>query len=128
MTVAGCRNDDSSCGTGKKLAAKIVEEVTGEAPAEPKDKDIGKPLDIQFTATDGTKVDLTKMKGKVVLIDFWATWCGPCVREPPNVKKAYTKLHPKGLRLWVFLWIQMKEGWRSLLRIRKCHGRNILMV
>ena len=37
---------------------------------------VGKPLDIQFTATDGTKVDLAKMKGKVVLIDFWATWCG----------------------------------------------------
>ena len=73
LTVAGCHNDDSACGTRKKLAPKIVEEVTGEAPAELKEKDIGKPLAIQFTATDGTKVNLTKMKGKVVLIDFWAT-------------------------------------------------------
>ena len=58
-----------------------------------------KPLELKFTAVDGREVDLAKMRGKVVLIDFWATWCGPCVAELPNVLKAYTELHPKGFEI-----------------------------
>jgi thiol-disulfide isomerase/thioredoxin len=60
---------------------------------------VGRPLNLQFTAVDGRSVDLAKFKGKVVLLDFWATWCPPCLAEVPNVKKTYDEFHPKGFEI-----------------------------
>lgn len=60
---------------------------------------LGKPLAVKFTAIDGREVDLARMAGKVVLLDFWATWCAPCMDELPNLKAAYEKLHPRGFEI-----------------------------
>ena len=57
------------------------------------------PIDIAFTAADGRVVDTKKLRGRVVLIDFWATWCGPCIAELPNVKKVYAEYHGKGFEV-----------------------------
>lgn len=55
----------------------------------------------EFTAPDanGNELALNDAKGKVTIIDFWASWCGPCRRENPNVVKVYEKYHDKGLEI-----------------------------
>ena len=58
-----------------------------------------RPLELAFTAVDGRQVDLKDLRGKVVLVDFWATWCGPCIAELPNIKKVYAELRAKGFEI-----------------------------
>ena len=57
---------------------------------------IGKPLPIEFKAADGRAVNLTTLSNKVVLVDFWATWCPGCVALSPTVKKLYDQYHTNG--------------------------------
>lgn len=51
--------------------------------------------EIELTDREGKTVKLSSLKGKLVLIDFWASWCGPCRRENPNLVEAYEKYKDK---------------------------------
>lgn len=60
---------------------------------------LGKPMPIWGAELNGKILDEKSLNGKVVLLDFWATWCGPCVAEFPHLKKLYEKYHSKGFEI-----------------------------
>lgn len=55
--------------------------------------------DFEFATVDGEKMELSDFRGRYVLLDFWATWCRPCVEELPHIKAVYDRYHNKGLEV-----------------------------
>ena len=72
----------------------------------------------EFTQPDveGRNVSLTSYKGKYVLVDFWASWCGPCRAENPNVVKAYSKFRDKGFDILGVSLDEKKDKWQAAIQ------------
>ena len=79
-------------------------------------QDINKAPDFTLQALNDSSYILSKMEGKVVLINFWATWCGPCRMEIPEFNELYENYHEKGLEI---LGISVSDNKKQLKNFTK---------
>ena len=81
-------------GLGAESAAQSLKSLglaVAHAPVE--------PIEFELASIKGAKIKLSSLKGKIVLLNFWATWCGPCRKEMPSMQRMYDKLKSEGLEI-----------------------------
>lgn len=72
--------------------------------------------EINLPALEGGMAKLSDLRGKVVLLDFWASWCGPCRRENPNVVKMYNEFHSQGFDIFGVSLDKTKKAWGQAVK------------
>jgi thiol-disulfide isomerase/thioredoxin len=81
--------------------------------------------EINLATPEGPNLALSSLRGKYVLIDFWASWCGPCRRENPNVVKTYANYKDKGFEIYGVSLDQNREAWLKAIETDKLVWKHV---
>jgi thiol-disulfide isomerase/thioredoxin len=113
---------------GEKMAMKDEKKPdTQPATANPSAKSSGDQLDL--SDINGKHVSLSDFKGKVVYIDFWASWCGPCRGMMPFSKQLHEQLNDRQKKQIVFLYISIDanpDAWKKGIQDNGIEGVNVI--
>jgi peroxiredoxin len=90
---------------------ELISSMSARNPVSPISLSGTEAPDIALPNPDGDTIRLSSMKGKIVLLDFWASWCTPCRKENPNLIKAYDLFHEKGFEIYQVSLDKTKEAW-----------------
>jgi peroxiredoxin len=82
--------------------------------------------DLSLPDLNGKMISLSELKGKVVLIDFWASWCGPCRHNNPRLAKLYKKYHSKGLEIYGISLDEEIDSWKKAVRHDKLNWIQVI--
>lgn len=88
-----------NCAKAADPNSKYTQQIETQFNTEAKLMEGAIAPDFTLKTPNGEDLSLSSLRGKVVLIDFWASWCGPCRRENPNVRKLYRRFHYKGFEI-----------------------------
>jgi thiol-disulfide isomerase/thioredoxin len=98
------------------MMRELIEDIKKKRQPRPSNFQIGQiPTDIILPDPTGKIRKLSELKGKVVLIDFWASWCKPCRVELPNVVAAYNKYHDKGFEVFSVSLDRDQAAWKKAI-------------
>jgi peroxiredoxin len=82
--------------------------------------------DLSLPDLNGKTVSLSEFKGKVVLLDFWASWCGPCRHNNPRLVKLYNKFHDKGFEIYGVSLDEDTKSWKKAVRNDKLSWTQVI--
>jgi peroxiredoxin len=102
---------------GNAFLADMEKGSQQQQPEQPaNDSWVGKTVpELSMPDVNGKEVSISSFRGKFVLIDFWASWCGPCRMENPNVVKAYNEFKAKNFTVLGVSLDKDKDAWKKAI-------------